>query len=254
MRIDDLDRPRAVAGAADSILRDLERLGFTWDGSVYYETEHLDKYDAALGELAQGGWTYRCGCSRKETAGAPYPGTCRGGIPAGKSPRTVRLRSEFESIDLIDAVQGPFCQVLARDVGDFVVLRGDGIHAYHLTAVVGDAIQGITEVVRGSDLLDSTPRQIHLQRKFGLPTPAYAHLPVATNHLGEKLSKQTGAAPISNQAPVPLLHNVLAFLGQQPPEDLLSESLTDFWKWAVVSWRLERVPCVRGIPIDLDNA
>lgn len=226
VRIEDLDAPRAEAGAAREILRTLERLGLGWDGDVVYQSARAALYDRACQRLEK--QTYWCGCTRREIADSSlglaadgaqiYPGTCRNGLGPGKAPRALRVRTTGEQIGFADRVQGAQQQILERDIGDFVLFRADGQYAYQLAVVVDDAEQGVTDVVRGADLLDSTPRQIYLQRLLGYPTPRYLHVPAAVNAAGEKLSKQTGAAPIS---PGPeALRRALAFLGQRETEDL----------------------------------
>jgi glutamyl-Q tRNA(Asp) synthetase len=244
VRIEDLDRPRCVPGAADEILRTLERLGLAWDGEVLYQSTRHDLYRDALQRLQ--GHTYWCNCTRREIAdwslglavdGAHvYPGTCRAaGLAAG---RALRIRTGAEQIRFTDRLQGEQSQVLGRDVGDFVLYRADGMHAYQLAVVVDDAAQGVTDVVRGADLLDSTPRQICLQRLLGLPTPRYLHVPAAVNDAGEKLSKQTGAAAIApSWASV---RKALDFLAQ--PE---SGSLDE----AVRNWDPARVTARRALQV-----
>ena len=246
VRIDDLDGPRTVAGAADTILADLERLGLCWDGEVCYQHTRSEHYRRGLEALRATGWTFPCGCSRKDYPGI-YPGTCRNGLSPGKRARTRRMRVAETCIALDDAVQGVCRQPLNESVGDFVIRRADGIFAYHLAVVVDDADFRVTEIVRGADLLDSTPRQIHLQRCLGLPTPAYAHLPVAVNGAGQKLSKQTFAEPVADKPAVPLLIGALDFLGQQPHAQLRYASLDELWSWAIASWRMDRVPRQRAI-------
>jgi glutamyl-Q tRNA(Asp) synthetase len=226
VRIEDLDAPRIQPGAAQDMLRVLAQLGLNWDGEVTYQSARSARYDGALRALD--GSTYWCGCTRREIADSSlglaadgaqiYPGTCRHAIVPGKAPRALRLRTPRELISFADRVQGPQQQALARDVGDFVLYRADGQYAYQLAVVVDDAEQGVTDVVRGADLLDSTPRQIYLQRLLGYATPRYLHVPAAVNAAGEKLSKQTGAAPISPGTDV--LRRALAFLGQRETDDL----------------------------------
>ncbi len=248
VRMEDLDLPRVVPGAADAILATLEAFGMEWDGEVPYQSSRQASYAAALPLLK--GELYPCGCSRSDIARqgadsgnhAIYPGTCRDGLPPGKTARSLRLSTRGRSISFRDLVQGRQRQDLEREVGDFVVRRADGLFAYQLAVVVDDAAQGITEVVRGSDLLDSTPRQILLQRLLGLPTPRYAHLPLATNRQGQKLSKQTHAAPLDNSRPLPALWRALRFLGQAPPRELLDGDLESFWRWAIANWRISSVP------------
>ena len=248
VRIEDLDTPRNVAGASEAILRDLERLAMHWDGEVVSQRARTDLYGEALVTLADRGWTFDCGCSRRDLAGGLYPGTCREGLPPGRSARSVRLRVPAERIDFRDGVQGPAVQRLDREVGDFVVLRADGIVAYHLAVVVDDAAQGVSEVVRGSDLLDSTPRQILIQRALGLPTPEYAHLPVAVDANRNKLSKQNLARPVAAEPPGTVLVDALEFLGQRPPRELVRAPAEEVLAWGITSWDRDRVPRLRESP------
>lgn len=257
VRIDDLDQPRTVAGMADDILRTLAAFGLAWDGEIVYQSRREGLYRAALAELEKSGAVYACACSRKEIADSAiahdgaliYPGTCRAGLAPGKTARAVRLRVAERTVEFADGVQGRIHQRLAQEVGDFVIRRADGLFAYQLATVVDDAAQGVTQVVRGSDLLDSTPRQIYLQTLLGLPVPAYAHLPVAVDARGEKLGKQTLAPPVSDRPPVLVLHEVLRFLGQQPPAELRQTDLDSFWRWAVENWRREKIPPLHTIQI-----
>ena len=242
VRIDDLDTPRNAAGAADSILRDLDRFGMHWDGEVMHQSRRPDAYAEALGRLAHGGWTFACGCSRRDLVGGVYPGTCREGLPRGRMARSVRLRVEAAAVEFIDAIQGPVAQHVENEVGDFVVLRADGVVAYHLAVVVDDAEQRVSEVVRGSDLLESTPRQILIQHALGLPTPEYAHLPVAVNAGRHKLSKQNLARPIASEQPGAVLVDALEFLGQGPPRDLARAPAAEVIAWGVECWDRSRVP------------
>ena len=237
VRIEDLDRPRCVAGAADDILRTLERLGLTWDGEVAYQSRRIALYEDALQKLP----TYGCSCTRREIAdsslglavdGAPiYPGTCRPGTAGAR--RALRVRTSPDEICFDDRVQGRRCQVLERDIGEFVLSRAEGMFAYQLAVVVDDFQQDVTHVVRGADLLDSTPRQIYLQRLLGAPTPSYLHVPVAVNAAGEKLSKQTGARAI--EPTMDTLRGALAFLGQENVSTL--EDAVRNWNPALISSR-----------------
>lgn len=251
VRMEDLDPPREVPGAADLILRALEAYGFEWDGEVLYQSTRQEAYSEAIRELERQGRVYRCTCSRKMIAeriaaegGLPgiYPGTCRAAHRSPREPHAVRIIAEGPPIAFDDAVQGPIRSDVRAEVGDFVIRRTDGLFAYQLAVVVDDAEQGVTEVVRGSDLLDSTARQILLQRALGLPTPAYLHLPVAVNARGEKLSKQTHAAPLNPADPVPTLWAALRFLGQAPPEELEKARLDELWKWALARWDAAATP------------
>jgi glutamyl-Q tRNA(Asp) synthetase len=228
VRIEDLDTPRTQAGAADEILRTLEGLGLGWDGPVAYQSHRTARYQAASQRLSA--QTYWCGCTRREIADSAiglaadgaqiYPGTCRGGIAAGKTPRALRVRTGGEEIAFVDRLQGAQKQTLDRDIGDFVLLRADGLFSYQLAVVVDDAEQGVTDVVRGADLLGSTARQICLQRLLGYATPRYLHVPAAVNAAGEKLSKQTGAKPLEPARWREDLRAALAFLGQPETDDL----------------------------------
>lgn len=207
VRIEDVDEPRTVPGATDSILRCLEAYGMEWDGPVVYQSQRKDLYRAALAAL--GPHAFPCGCSRVPGI---YPGTCRNGLPPGKTARAWRLRVDDAVISFVDRLRGPQTDVLAETSGDFVLLRADGYFAYQLAVVVDDADQGVTDVVRGEDLLDSTGRQILLQRLLGYPTPRYAHVPVVRDASGEKLSKQTLAPPVDERGDDATLQAALRFL------------------------------------------
>ena len=257
LRIEDVDQPRTVAGAADDILRTLAGLGFAWDGEVLVQSRRLDVYHAALLRLQLDGEVYPCACSRAEIAacspprsvdgGLVYPGSCRNGLAAGRAARAWRLRVADATIAFGDRVQGDVQQNLERAVGDFILLRADGQYAYQLAVVTDDAAQGINAVVRGVDLLDSTPRQIWLQQRLALTTPTYAHLPVVTNAAGEKLSKQTRAAAVDLSAGSAVLSAALKFLGHAVPPEISAGPLRDFWPWAIAAWSIERVPALRGV-------
>ena len=248
VRIDDLDTPRNAAGAADSILRDLDRFAMHWDGEIMHQSRRPDAYAEALERLADGGWAFACGCSRRDLVGGVYPGTCREGLPPGRPARSVRFSVEAATVEFVDAIQGHMAQHVEKEVGDFVVLRADGVVAYHLAVVVDDAEQGVSEVVRGSDLLASTPRQILIQRALGLPTPEYAHLPVAVDAGRHKLSKQNLARPIASGRPGAVLVDALAFLGQDPPRDLARAPAAEVVAWGVECWDRSRVPRRRTAP------
>ena len=240
VRIEDVDATRCVPGAADDILATLESLGFAWDGPVVWQSQRLDAYDAALQRLKSGGHLYRCKCSRREIAdsalrgieGAVYPGTCRERAWGDSTMGADRFRVDPGETRFQDRWMGPLSQDVARDIGDFVVRRRDGLHAYQLAVVVDDADAGITDVVRGADLLWSTPRQGVLQRALGYPTPRYLHVPVVTNAAGEKLSKQTRAAPIA-RGDAAALREALRFLGQDAPEGASPREILDA---AVKNW------------------
>lgn len=259
VRMEDLDRPREVPGAGAGILRTLEALGLEWDGAVVHQSARGDAYRDALARLVAAGAVFGCACTRKEIADSSiagidgshvYPGTCRSGLPAGRAARAMRARVDDAVIDFDDAVQGHVRQALGRDVGDFVLLRADGCFAYQLAVVVDDADQRITDVVRGADLLDSTPRQIFLQRLLGLPTPRYLHLPVATNAAGEKLSKQTLAPPVDGAAAAPALVRALRFLGQPVAAELARAAPREVLSHAVAHWDRGCIPRARAIAME----
>jgi glutamyl-Q tRNA(Asp) synthetase len=245
VRFEDLDRPRCQPGAAGQILQALQRLGLDWDGEVLYQSQREPLYREALRSLEK--WTFWCGCTRSEIADSSlglaadgaviYPGVCRDGLPQGKAPRALRLRTGNATLRFHDRVQGLREQALDREVGDFVLYRADGLFAYQLAVVVDDAAQGVTDVVRGADLLDSTGRQIHLQQLLGYATPRYLHIPVAVDAAGEKLSKLTGARPLDVSRPERELRRALTFLGQAETEDL-SE--------AVRNWNPTLIPARRA--------
>lgn len=275
VRMEDLDKPRCIPEAADDILRTLETYGLHWDEAVLYQSRRSPAYEDALQQLKDIGAVYPCSCTRKEIAdsalqgieGPVYPGTCRNGIPAGREARAWRVKTNIDTfarpepveghseypavhcssfdklrtngsmITFDDALQGHIAQDLERDIGDFVVKRADGLFAYQLAVVVDDAMQGITHIVRGADLLLSTPRQIYLQKLLGLPTPEHWHLPIVVNAQGEKLSKQTLAHPIEKNKVSETLFAALEFLRQQPPAELKSGKAEEILDWAIAHWR-----------------
>lgn len=249
LRIEDLDPPRELPGAAEAIIADLARLGFEADAPVLFQSARHAAYEEEFERLRHAGLVYPCACSRREIADSQvgpepraepvYPGTCRAGLPAGRAARSWRLRLNAEPVAWADRPAGweqgrPQLTVLEREVGDFVVRRADGPWAYQLAVVVDDAWQGITDIVRGADLVASTARQIHLRRLLGYPAIRTLHVPVVLANDGQKLSKQTGAGPISAADPVPALAAALAHLGIQVPE---SGTLGQFWRHAISRWR-----------------
>lgn len=254
LRIEDVDRPRTMAGAAEDILHTLEGLALYWDGPVLYQSARTEAYADAVEQLRVRGAIYPCACTRKEISdsalrgleGQVYPGTCREGLPAGREARAWRIRTAGVqqdmadgTVDFTDRLQGKVSQHLESEIGDFVVLRADGLHAYQLAVVIDDAFQEITHVVRGADLLASTARQIYLQLLLKLPQPAYMHLPVVVNAQGEKLSKQTLAQPVDVNAAAQELVHALAFLRQLPPADLAGCRPDEILSWGVKHWNPE---------------
>jgi glutamyl-Q tRNA(Asp) synthetase len=259
VRMEDLDTPRCVPGAADDTLRTLEAFGLHSDEPVIYQSQRTEVYEEALQKLQAIGAVYPCCCTRKEIAdsalhgidGQIYPGTCRNGFPAGRKGRAWRVRTTAnEPISFVDELQGHITQHIESEIGDFVVKRADGLFAYQLAVVVDDAFQDITHIVRGADLLYSTPRQIYLQRLLGLDTPAYMHLPVAVNAQGEKLSKQTLARPVEKHNAVSTLFDSLVYLHQQPPAELRLVTVEQILAWAVANWQPDSLLNCRQLTIE----
>ncbi len=259
MRMDDLDRPRMVAGMADDILRTLELLGLEWDGPVVWQSQRTEAYEAAFRKLRSQGVIYPCGCSRAELArsssaphpgedGPAYPGSCRDGVAEGRGERSFRVRVGAEEIVFRDGVMGEYRQNLPAFCGDFVIRRKDGPFAYQLAVVVDDAAMGVNQVVRGADLLSSTPRQILLQRLLGLPTPGYAHLPLVTGPDHAKLSKRDNAVSLARNLDLAthgsrLIAASLEFLGQSVPAELVAASCRELLEWGRVRFDSELIPC-----------
>ncbi len=250
VRIDDLDRLRNVPGAAVSILRTLDDFGLWWDGSVVYQSTREEAYQAALAHLQRAGLAFPCACSRREIsrtgrlgpAGYIYPGTCRAGYPTDRPPRSWRMLSRSAPIRFRDRACIGIQQVdLEQMFGDFIIRRADGLYAYHLATVLDDAALGVTDVVRGGDLLNCTPPQILLQQKLDLPTPRYLHLPIARDTVGKKLSKQTQASPVCPNRAGPWLHSALTFLKQTPPDKLQAAPVDELLEWALRHWRPQRL-------------
>jgi glutamyl-Q tRNA(Asp) synthetase len=245
LRIEDVDTTRTVKGAAQAILAVLDAYGFAWDEQVVYQSQRSANYQRFLDQLIAQGLAYPCTCSRKEIAdsstrtgidGKIYPGTCRIGCANAERPQAWRIRTEDVNIGFHDRALGYCEHAMAREIGDFVLKRADGLFAYQLAVVVDDFEQGVTDVVRGADLLNSTTRQIYLQQTLGLPTPRYLHIPVVTNAAGEKLSKQTLAQPLRLDAAKIELFNALSFLGLQPPSLIKNATLDEMWRWAFEHW------------------
>lgn len=236
IRIEDIDPPREISGSARRIIEDLESLGMTTDSPVLYQSTRLAAYQQTLDMLLENRRAFPCACSRKDLPDSGiYPGTCRNGIEKGKQARSVRFLATSPAETFKDRLQG----TITFELDDFIILRADGLFAYQLAVVVDDHFQGITQVVRGADLLDSTGRQIALQQALGFTTPQYMHLPVALGADGKKLSKRESADPVSGDNPVHAVTRALTFLGQNPPDNLSLESL---WAWAMENWRPDLIP------------
>lgn len=250
VRIEDVDKPREVKGAAQSILDTLLTYGFQWDGEIVYQSQQTALYEHAFNQLKIKGLVYPCTCSRKEIAdsssqqgieGAIYPGTCLKQAIKPNPPIAWRVKTQSFVGEFKDVIQGELSQDLSNEIGDFVIKRADGLFAYQLAVVVDDALQGVTHIVRGADLLLSTPRQIYLKRLLGLPDTRYAHIAIVKNAAGEKLSKQTLAPAITPHGAKHQLLQALAFLNQSPPESLSDASLGDIWQWAIANWQISRL-------------
>ena len=254
LRMEDVDVPRTAPGAAESIIATLEALGFAWDGPVVRQSERALLYADALAWLEARGVAYRCRCTRREIAdsgfagieGIVYPGTCRDVAIPPSDAAAIRVIAGAQTIAFEDRLQGFISQRVGADVGDFVVKRRDGLFAYQLAVVVDDADLGVTDVVRGADLLLSTPRQIHLQHLLGLTTPRYLHVPVAT-HDGQKLSKQTLAAAVDAENGREELARALAFLGQDPPGPGAAAKVLEH---AAGNWDASRIPRLRSVEVE----
>jgi glutamyl-Q tRNA(Asp) synthetase len=242
LRIEDLDRPREVAGSAAGILQTLEQFGFEWDGLVR-QSERGDLYADALRRLEAEQRTYECTCSRAQLEDElRYPGTCRNRAIAQGAPAAIRVRIDSRDIEFADRIQGKYRQEVATAVGDIILKRRDKIVAYALAVVVDDAAQGITHVVRGADLLDNTPRQIYLQQLLRLAEPRYAHLPVLIEPDGAKLAKSRRSVRVSKDSPLPQLLSIFSLLGLKPPAGLASGPISAAWTWAIGQWSVDKVP------------
>jgi len=249
MRMEDLDPPRESAEAADQILCALDALGLHWDGPVLYQSQRYPAYAEAIATLQAQHKVFACDCTRQQVLdhGGVYPGTCRDrGLGDGKGI-ALRCRVSDWLMTFTDAIQGPQQQPLQSAVGDFVIRRKDGLYAYQLAVVVDDGFQNITHVVRGIDLLDSTPRQRYLRQLLNLPRPQYSHIPVIVNSDGQKLSKQHHAPAIDILNPARLLVEALTYLQQQPDPQLLSATPADILAWATARWQPARLGALKTL-------
>lgn len=253
VRIDDIDPPRELKGAADEILKTLEAFGFEWDQSVLYQSSRRKRYQEAVEHLIKQQLAYPCSCSRTsilqrtgQTKGEIiYPGFCRNGSidkQAKESELSTRLICNDEIIRFNDTIQGKQSINLTKQVGDIIIRRRDQLFSYQLASGIDDAEQDITEVVRGADLLSCTPSHLHVQNLLNLPSPQYCHLPIALNNAGQKLSKQNHATAIFAKDSTELLYKTLKFLGQMPPIHLMKANQEDIWNWAKTHWQLDLVP------------
>ncbi len=252
VRIEDLDPPRERPGAADSILHDLDRLGLHWDGTVLRQSSRAGAYQEAIDRLLAARLLRRCTCSRSALAALPgnrdrppdedlyHPPECVGAPEGFTGSHALRFRAPDRVVEFIDRAQGPQSANVAQANGDFVLRRRDGLHAYQLAVVVDDAHQGILDIVRGVDLLESTPRQILLQEALGLSRPAYMHVPLAVDERGRKLSKSADAPVLAEAAPGAQLTAVLDFLGQEPPAGLRRATAAEVLQWGQAHWGPER--------------
>ncbi|WP_353569870.1 tRNA glutamyl-Q(34) synthetase GluQRS [Candidatus Albibeggiatoa sp. nov. BB20] len=249
VRIEDLDSPRVVKGADKAILSTLHRFGMDWDGDIMYQSQRQLAYQHALDALTSLQLIYPCTCSRQRLKGQMYDGHCRQSSSIPNQPHALRVKVNTLLLHFFDNVQGEISQNMLTEIGDFIVKRKDGLFAYQLAVVVDDAEQGVTDVVRGCDLLDTTTRQLYLQQLLDFPRPNYTHLPVMLNAKGLKLSKQNHAPTIDEQPILPLLYQALAMLGQFPPADLINENIQIFWDWAIDNWSLDNVPLQEGLEV-----
>lgn len=258
LRIENIDPPRELAGADLQIIESLRAHGFHWDGDVLYQNNSIERCRAVIADLLARDLAYPCTCSREQIrkvarsgpVGLIYPGTCRGnhGGDMIDAPHAIRVRTTDARVAFDDALRGRIdCDIPSR-IGDFIVRRKDGLVAYSLAVVIDDHAQGITEVVRGADLLDFTPVHLHLQNILGLSTPHYMHVPIAVNAAGDKLSKQTKAPPIDDATPAANLVRCLQFLRQTPPATLATAKLADVWDWSVAHWDPVDLAAMRESP------
>jgi glutamyl-Q tRNA(Asp) synthetase len=252
VRMEDLDPARETPEAADEILRQLEAFGLHWDKTVLYQSSRLDAYQQTLELLESKNLCFSCNCSRQQVKamGSVYNGNCRNKTSPEEGPTAIRLKTEPVVIAFEDLIQGQISQQLEAQTGDFIIRRKDTLFAYQLAVVVDDEFQQVTHVIRGHDLLDSTPRQIYLQEKLGYSTPCYGHVPVVVNELGQKLSKQHFAVPVSRESSQSMLFLGLKFLAQDPPAELQHAAVSEQLDWATAHWHIHTVPKLANIPQD----
>ncbi|MDD2724652.1 MAG: tRNA glutamyl-Q(34) synthetase GluQRS [Methylovulum sp.] len=249
LRIDDLDTPRNRPGSVASILDTLDKLGLHWDGGIAYQSRQLACYQDKLDYLLQNHWLYRCGCSRKMPGSENYSGHCRNHHVSPGIPHALRLKTDTWQVIFDDLLQGLVTEQLSGPHSDFIVKRKDHVIAYQFAVVVDDHLQQVNEIVRGCDLLTSTPKQIYLQQLLGYPTPRYVHVPVIIDRYGFKLSKQTLATAVDTHNPSALIFNLLDLLKQQPPKALTGASVTELLNWAVAHWHPEALKNTQTLSI-----
>ncbi|MGH8222741.1 MAG: tRNA glutamyl-Q(34) synthetase GluQRS [Woeseiaceae bacterium] len=253
LRIEDIDPPREQPGADTLIIRALDAFGFEWHGPIVYQSTRADRHRELVDRLLAAGHAYPCSCTRRDLAaarrgplGAVYPGTCRAGSRGGRV--SIRVRTNNRPVSFNDGLQGPRVHELERESGDFVVRRRDGLIAYQLAVVADDQDQAISAVVRGIDLIDSTPRHLHLQRLLGFDTPRYSHIPVAQNRDGQKLGKTTGTPGLSLRCVRQSLVAAFSALGHAPPAELHDASIRELWTWGIAHWDIARLKGRTAIP------
>ena len=223
-----------------------------WDDEVVYQSQRIPLYQAALEKLKQSDLVFSCSCSRKEIANKSYPGTCRNKLLPEQPGYSMRIKTNNLEVGVNDLLQGYYSQMLESETGDFIIKRSDGLFAYHLAVTVDDAEQNITVVVRGIDLLDSTPRQVYLQQLLNYSTPEYLHLPIAIKNDGKKISKQSHAKAIDHNNPCKVLYQALVFLGQTPPIELIDSDTESILNWSIQYWDLSSIPKRQKIKIEYD--
>jgi glutamyl-Q tRNA(Asp) synthetase len=252
LRIDDLDTARNVKGAADAILSTLDSVGLHWDARVVYQSQCLEYYQHSLNELTKKQLLYPCSCSRKTLAASQsstdvYSGICRNKVITPDTPSALRIKTNTHTIGFEDGLQGFIAHDLAKQHGDFILKRKDGIIAYQFAVVIDDDLQQMNEIVRGVDLLNETPKQIYLQQLLGLATPDYMHVPIIVDQHGYKLSKQTRAMAVDLTTPHKVIFDLLVLLQQNPPIELQQSSVSDMIDWAVSHWTIEPLKNIQQV-------
>lgn len=250
LRIDDSDTPRNIAGSDEQIIDALQAYGLNWDGDIAYQSKHQSAYQSVLKQLSLENLSYPCICTRKALAAnnsSIYPGFCLNQQPKSESPHSLRIKSKSVEITFDDFLQGQLTDNIAQQHGDFIINRKDQIIAYQLAVVIDDHLQNISHIIRGIDLLDSTPKQIYLQHLLGYATPEYCHIPVIVDKQGVKLSKQTFAQAVSSDNPEETLVWLLKLLRQDPPNNLKNASVAEILSWATDHWQPSQLKKIRAI-------